>query len=230
MPVFVDFCRYGARMSDHESAHPASDTTASPEPAQAQLEAAPEPEPTTAPEPAPAPAPTPVASRRAERTVAFLKTHAVTLVLAVLLVASIVWGALGVTSAAGWEERATSLSADLAGAEEQLADATATIDELETARSRAESTAKACIGAIDDADAMLEVASKLDEKTVVYLEGLNDFMAAINARELAAAETIATEIDELSVQIADLNKQVQGHIDDYGDASEGCHVDDAQNV
>lgn len=162
--------------------------------------------------------------------VAFLKAHAVTLVLAVLLVAAIVWGALGMTSAADWESRAASLSADLRSVEENLADAQATIDDLETAKSRAESTATACVGAIADADAMLEVSAKIDEKTVVYLDGLNDFMAAVNAGDLASAETIAGEIDKLSIQIEALNKQIQGHIDDYGDAAEGCHVDDAQDV
>jgi F0F1-type ATP synthase membrane subunit b/b' len=178
----------------------------------------------------PAQAPAPATPREPGRVAIFLKAHAVTLVLAVLLVAAIVWGALGLVSTADWESRAASLSADLTSTEESLADAQATIDDLETARSRAESTATACVGAIADADAMLEISTKIDEKTVVYLDGLNDFMAALNAGDFAAAETIAAEIDKLSVQIEDLDKQVQGHIDDYADAAEGCHVDDAQGV
>ncbi|MEV0891413.1 hypothetical protein [Promicromonospora sp. NPDC050262] len=162
--------------------------------------------------------------------VAFLKNHAVTLVLVVLLIAAMVWGALGVVSTNDWQSRAAALSADLAGAEETLAEARATIDDLEIAKERAETTATACIGAIDDADAMLEVSAKLDDKTVVYLEGLNDFMAAINAGDISAAETIGSEIDALSVQLEELGKQIEGHIDDYEDTAEGCHVDDAQGV
>ncbi|WP_285102618.1 hypothetical protein [Promicromonospora sp. MEB111] len=162
--------------------------------------------------------------------VAFVKNHAVTLVLVVLLIAAVVWGALGVVSTNDWQSRAAALSADLAGAEETLAEARATIDDLEIAKERAETTATACIGAIDDADAMLEVSAKLDDKTVVYLEGLNDFMAAINAGDISAAETIGSEIDALSVQLEELGKQIEGHIDDYEDTAEGCHVDDAQGV
>ena len=74
------------------------------------------------------------------------------------------------------------------------------------------------------------VSAKLDDKTVVYLEGLNDFMAAINAGDISAAETIGSEIDALSVQLEELGKQIEGHIDDYEDTAEGCHVDDAQGV
>lgn len=161
---------------------------------------------------------------------AFLKNHAVTLVLVVLLIAAVVWGALGVVSTNDWQSRASALSSDLATAEQTLAEARATIDDLEIAKERAETTATACIGAIDDADAMLEVSAKIDDKTVVYLEGLNDFMAAVNAGNIAAAETIATEIDALSVQLEELNEQINGHIDDYEDSAEGCHVDDAQGV
>ena len=239
-------------MSDDESARPAAEPTPAEPASPPEPTPAADPEPARATEPSPAePAPLaepgPVEPPRPEvspadvspptaqagppgKAVAFLKTHAVTLVLAVLLVAAIVWGALGVRSTASWESRAASLSADLTDAEESLADAKATIDDLETARSRAESTATACVGAIADADAMLEVSAKIDEKTVVYLDGLNDFMAALNAGDLAAAETIGGEIDKLSVQIETLSSQVQGHIDDYGDAAEGCHVDDAQDV
>ena len=233
-------------MSDDESARPAAEPTPAeptspPEPAPV---AEPEPdttEPVTAADPGPAEPAQPEAlpagvSPPAEhatapgRAATFLRAHAVTLVLALLLVAAIVWGALGMTSAASWESRAASLSGDLTSTEKTLADAEATIDDLETAKSRAESTATACIGAIDDADAMLEVAAKIDEKTVVYLQGLNDFIAALNAGDLAAAETVGTEIDKLSLQIEDLNKQIDGHIADYGDAAEGCHVDEAQDV
>ena len=162
--------------------------------------------------------------------VAFLKNHAVTLVLVVLLIAAVVWGALGVVSTNDWQSRAATLSSDLASAEQTLAEARATIDDLEIAKERAETTATACVGAIDDADAMLEVSAKIDDKTVVYLEGLNDFMAAVNAGNIAAAETIAAEIDALTVQLEDLNEQIDGHIDDYTDTAEGCHVDDAQGV
>ncbi|MFC8799899.1 hypothetical protein ACFT2C_19360 [Promicromonospora sp. NPDC057138] len=237
-------------MSDDESARPAAEATPAepnsaepaspPDPAPAAAAAEPgpaepgpaEPGPAeiTRPEASPAGAFPPAAPREPAKAVAFLKAHAVTLVLAVLLVAAIIWGALGVSSANSWESRAASLSADLASAEESFADAQAAIDDLETAKSRAESTATACVGAIDDADAMLEVAAKIDEKTVVYLAGLNDFMAALNAGDLVAAETVGTEIDKLSVQIEDLNRQVQGHIDDYEDAAEGCHVDNAQDA
>ena len=209
-------------MPDDESMRPAAE----PDPASGPESTAPTGDRPAAVEPAPAPAP----PREPGRAVAFLKAHAATLVLALLLVAAIVWGALGMVSTADWESRASSLSADLTSTEESLADAEATIDDLETARSRAESTATACVGAIADADAMLEVSAKIDEKTVVYLDGLNDFMAALNAGDFAAAETIGGEIDKLSVQIEDLNKEVQGHIDDYGDAAEGCHVDEAQDV
>ncbi|MFD7307659.1 hypothetical protein [Promicromonospora sp. NPDC059942] len=162
--------------------------------------------------------------------VAFVKDHAVTLVLVVLLIAAVVWGALGVVSTNDWQSRAAALSSDLENAEQTLAEARATIDDLEIAKERAETTATACIGAIDDADAMLEVSAKLDDKTVVYLEGLNDFMAAVNAGDISAAETIGSEIDALGVQLEELGKQIEGHVDDYEDTAEGCHVDDAQGV
>jgi F0F1-type ATP synthase membrane subunit b/b' len=152
------------------------------------------------------------------------------LVLAVLLVAAVVWGVLGTVSAGDWESRATSLSAELTSTEKSLADAEAAIDDLETARSRAEATATACVGAIDDADAMLDVSAKLDDKTVTYVAGLNDFIAAVNARDVAAVETIGAEMDKLTVQIEDLSAEIEKHIDAYGDSAEGCHVDDAQNV
>lgn len=161
---------------------------------------------------------------------AFVRANVAVVVLAVLLVGAIVWGALGTVSANDWESRATSLSAELTSAEKSLADAEATIDGLETARSRAESTATACIGAIGDADAMLEVSAKLGEKNVTYLEGLNDFMAAITARDIAAVETIGAEMDKLTVQIEDLSADLEEHIDAYADSAEGCHVDDAQDV
>jgi Tfp pilus assembly protein PilX len=175
-------------------------------------------------------APTAAEPKAPGKVAAFLKANVPALVLAALLVGAIVWGVLGTASAKDWESRATALSSDLASAEQTLADAEATIDDLETAKSRAESTATACVGAIDDADDMLEVSAELDEKTVVYMEGLNDFMTALNAGNLAAAETVGTEIDKLSVQMEDLSEQVEGHIDDYADSAEGCHVDDAQDV
>ncbi|MCP2286253.1 hypothetical protein APR04_005189 [Promicromonospora umidemergens] len=152
------------------------------------------------------------------------------LVLVVLLVSAVVWGALGTVSANDWESRATSLSSDLAGTEQSLADAEAAIDDLEIAKDRAESTATACVGAIDDADAMLEVSAKLDDKMLTYVEGLNNFLAAVNARDVAAVETVGAEMDKLTVQIEDLSAEIAGHIDDYGDSAEGCHIDDAQNV
>jgi Tfp pilus assembly protein PilX len=178
----------------------------------------------TAPAPAPAPANVP------GKAAAFLKAHAVTLVLALLLVGAAVWGALGAVSANDWESRAASLSSDLESAEETIADAEATIDDLETAKSRAESTATACVDAIDDADAMLEVSEKLDDKTVTYLEGLNDFVTALSAGNVAAAESVGAEMDKLTAQIGDLSKQIEGHIEDYEDAADGCHVDDAQDA
>ena len=186
----------------------------------------PDPEPES---PAPAPA---VAGpvRPPSRAVAFLKANVATLVLAVLLVGAIVWGVLGAVSAKEWESRAAELSAGLATAENSLAEAEASIEDLETAKERAETTASACIGAIDDADAMLEVSEKLDEKTLTYAEGLSDFMAAVSLGNLAAAETVAAEMDKLTVQIEDLTTEIEGHIDDYGDSAEGCHVDDAQNA
>jgi Tfp pilus assembly protein PilX len=205
-------------MSDDESARPAA------EPAPAEP---------TASNPAdlsPSGPTAPSEPKAPGRVAAFLKAHAVTLVLAVLLVGAIVWGVLGAVSANDWESRATALSSDLASAEKTLADAEATIDDLETAKSRAESTATACVGAIDDADAMLEVSAKLGEKNVTYLEGLNDFMAAITARDIAAVETIGAEMDKLTVQIEDLSKDLEEHIDAYSDSAEGCHVDDAQDV
>jgi F0F1-type ATP synthase membrane subunit b/b' len=162
--------------------------------------------------------------------VAFVRANVAVIVLAVLLVGAVVWGVLGTVSADDWESRATSLSAELTSAEKSLADAEAAIDDLETAKSRAESTAAACIGAIDDADAMLEVSAKLDDKTVAYVAGLNDFTAALNARDIAAVETIGAEMDKLTVQIEDLSAEIDGHIDAYGDSAEGCHVDDAQDV
>lgn len=161
---------------------------------------------------------------------AFVKANVAVIVLAVLLVGAIVWGALGTVSADDWESRATSLSVELASAEKSLADAKASIDDLETAKSRAESTATACIGAIGDADAMLEVSAKLGEKNITYVEGLNDFIAAVNAGDVAAVETIGTEMDKLTVQIQDLSVEIEEHIDAYGDSAEGCHVDDAQDV
>ncbi|WP_369371386.1 hypothetical protein AB1046_21850 [Promicromonospora sp. Populi] len=181
-------------------------------------------------DPAPPVASGPTPSVTRDKAVAFVKTHAATLVLAVLLVAAIVWGALGVVSTNEWESRAHSLSSDLTTAEETIAEAEATIDDLETARSRAEATATACIGAIDDADAMLEVSAELDEKNLAYVEGLDDFLAAINAGDVAAVETIGAEMDRLIVQIEDLSTEISGHIDDYSDSAEGCHVDEAQDV
>lgn len=183
--------------------------------------------PATAAGPGVAPPGTP---RTPGRVVALLKEHAVTIVLAVLLVGAIVWGALGMVSTNTWESRASSLATDLAGAEDAIAEAEATIDELETAKDRAETTATACVGAIDDVDAMLEVAAEVDEKTEVYVDGLSDFMAALNSGDLAGAETIGAEVDKLSGQIDDLNEQIEEHIEDYGDSAEGCHVDDPQDV
>lgn len=224
---------------------PATESAAAPEPApvsaaepETTSAAAPAAEPEPAPaslsaaEPAPEPAPTsePAPPKALDKAVAFVRANVAVVVLAVLLVGAIVWGALGTVSAGDWESRATSLSAELTSAEKSLADAEATIDGLETARSRAESTASACIGAIGDADAMLEVSAKLGEKNVTYLEGLNDFMAAITARDIAAVESIGTEMDKLTVQIEDLSADLEEHIDAYGDSAEGCHVDDAQDV
>ncbi|MGW2093247.1 hypothetical protein [Promicromonospora sukumoe] len=162
--------------------------------------------------------------------VAFVKTHATILVLVVLLIAAVIWGALGVVSTNDWQSRAAALSSDLASAEQTLADARATIDDLEIAKERAETTATACIGAIDDADAMLEVSAELDDKTVDYLEGLDDFMTALAAGNISAAEDIGSEIDSLSAQMEELGDQIDGHMDDYADTAEGCHVDDAQGV
>lgn len=206
---------------------------------------APEPNPT--PEPAPAlvapngavadtdPDTGPVkpsgsAPRTPSALVAFLKEHAVTLVLVVLLIAAVVWGALGVVSTNDWKARAAGFASDLASAKQTIAEAHATIDDLEIAKERAETTATACVGAIDDADAMLEVSAKMDDKTVVYLEGLNDFMAAVAAGNMSTAETIGAEIDALGAQLDDLSEQIEGHIDDYEDTSAGCHVDAAQDV
>ena len=172
----------------------------------------------------------PALPKAPNKAVAFVRANVAVIVLAVLLVGAVVWGALGTVSADDWESRATSLSAELTSAEQSLADAEATIDGLETARSRAESTATACIGAIGDADAMLEVSAKLGEKNISYVEGLNDFMAAITARDIAAVETIGAEMDKLTVQIEDLSVEIGEHIDAYGDSAEGCHVDDAQDV
>jgi Tfp pilus assembly protein PilX len=237
-------------MSDDESARPAAEPApaeptapnpADPSPSGPTTPAEPgsTPELGSTPEPAQASGPAADAAEQAPtaaepkapgKVAAFLKANVPALVLAALLVGAIVWGALGTASAKDWESRATALSSDLASAEQTLADAEATIDDLETAKSRAESTATACVGAIDDADDMLEVSAELDEKTVVYMEGLNDFMTALNAGNLAAAETVGTEIDKLSVQMEDLSEQVEGHIDDYADSAEGCHVDDAQDV
>lgn len=220
-------------MSDDESARPAAEPTPAepaspPEPA---LAAGPDTPAPGQPETSPADAsPPPAQATAPNRLAVFLKRHAATLVLAVLLAGAIVWGALGMVSANDWESRAASLASTLASAEEDLADAEATIDDLETARQRAESTATACIGAIDDADAMLEVSAKLDDKTVVYLEGLNDFIAAVSAGDATAAQSIATEMDKLSAQLDDLSEQIEGHIDDYEDSAEGCHVDDAQDA
>ncbi|MFI8525717.1 hypothetical protein ACIGB8_14790 [Promicromonospora sukumoe] len=162
--------------------------------------------------------------------VAFVKTHATILVLVVLLIAAVIWGALGVVSTNDWQSRAAALSSDLKNAEQTLADARATIDDLEIAKERAETTATACIGAIDDADAMLEVSAELDDKTVDYLEGLDDFMTALAAGNISAAESIGSEIDSLSAQMEELGDQIDGHMDDYADTAEGCHVDDAQGV
>ncbi|MEU4388874.1 prefoldin domain-containing protein [Promicromonospora sp. NPDC023805] len=239
-------------MSDDERARPAAELNPTPEPdpapaapegdlpAGAEPAPAPEPPPVSAPAPAPAPAselkpepaPTsePAPPKAPNKAVAFVRANVAVIVLAVLLVGAVVWGALGTVSAGDWESRATSLSAELTSAEKSLADAEATIDDLETAKSRAESTATACIGAIGDADAMLEVSAKLDDKTVTYMDGLNDFMAAINARDIAAVETIGAEMDKLTVQIDDLSKEIEKHIEAYGDSAEGCHVDDAQDV
>ncbi|MFD7022109.1 hypothetical protein [Promicromonospora sukumoe] len=161
---------------------------------------------------------------------AFVKSHATILVLVVLLIAAVIWGALGVVSTNDWQSRAAALSSDLATAEQTLADARATIDDLEIAKERAETTATACIGAIDDADAMLEVSAELDDKTVDYLEGLDDFMTALAAGNISAAEDIGSEIDSLSAQMEELGDKIDGHMDDYADTAEGCHVDDAQGV
>ncbi|WP_275006026.1 hypothetical protein [Promicromonospora iranensis] len=235
-------------MSDDERARPAAELNPSPEPdpapaapvgvLPAETEAAPtaataaapapEPEPVPAPAPAPASAPAPV--KEPGKAAAFVRANVAVIVLAVLLVGAIVWGVLGTVSAGDWESRATSLSAELTSTEKSLADAEAAIDDLETARSRAEATATACVGAIDDADAMLDVSAKLDDKTVTYVAGLNDFIAAVNARDVAAVETIGAEMDKLTVQIEDLSAEIEKHIDAYGDSAEGCHVDDAQNV
>jgi F0F1-type ATP synthase membrane subunit b/b' len=247
-------------MSDDERAHPAAELNFTPEPDPAPAapegdlpagaEPAPEPAPVSVsaaePETAPAPAPAPAAAAAAapepaptsepappkafDKAVAFFRANVAVVVLAVLLVGAVVWGALGTVSADDWESRATSLSADLTSAEKSLADAEATIDDLETARSRAETTATACIGAIGDADAMLEVSAKLGEKNITYVEGLNDFMAAITARDIAAVETIGAEMDKLTLQIGDLSADLEEHIDAYGDSAEGCHVDEARDV
>ena len=222
----------GDRSTGAESA-PATEPAPAPEPAPASLSAA-EPEPvsvsTPAPELEPAPTSEPAPPKALDRAVAFVRANVAVVVLAVLLVGAVVWGALGTVSADGWESRATSLSAELTSAEKSLSDAKATIDDLETAKSRAESTATACIGAIGDADAMLEVSAKLGEKNITYVEGLNDFMAAITARDIAAVETIGAEMDKLTLQIGDLSADLEEHIDAYGDSAEGCHVDDAQDV
>lgn len=243
-------------MSDDERARPAAELNPTPEPdpapaapeddlpADAGSAPAPEPTPVSAPasasapaseaepklEPEPQPASEPALPKAPHKAVAFVRANVAVIVLAVLLVGAVVWGALGTVSADGWESRATSLSAELTSAEKSLADAKATIDDLETAKSRAESTASACVGAIGDADAMLEVSAKLGEKNVLYVEGLNDFMAAITARDIAAVETIGAEMDKLTVQIGDLSADIEEHIDAYGDSAEGCHVDDAQDV
>lgn len=198
-----------------------------PGPAAASDQAAPAPVATTEAAPAPtAPAP----PKAPSKALAFLRANVAVLVLAVLLVGAIVWGVLGTLSSNDWESRATSLSSDLASTEQSLADAEAAIDDLETAKSRAETTASACVGAIDDADAMLEVSAKLDDKTLAYVSGLNDFIAAVNVGDVAAVETIGAEMDKLTVQIEDLTTKIDGHVDDYGDAAEGCHVDAAQDV
>jgi F0F1-type ATP synthase membrane subunit b/b' len=233
-------------MSDDERARPAAELNPSPEPdpapaapvgvlpaeteaaPTAATAAAPAPEPELVPAPAPASTPAPV--KEPGKAAAFVRANVAVIVLAVLLVGAIVWGVLGTVSAGDWESRATSLSAELTSTEKSLADAEAAIDDLETARSRAEATATACVGAIDDADAMLDVSAKLDDKTVTYVAGLNDFIAAVNARDVAAVETIGTEMDKLTVQIEDLSAEIEKHIDAYGDSAEGCHVDDAQNV
>jgi Tfp pilus assembly protein PilX len=231
-------------MSDDERARPAAELNPTPEPdpapaapegdlpAGAESAPVPEPVPVSAPvaEPEPAPASEPAPPKTLDKAVAFVRANVAVVVLAVLLVGAIVWGALGTVSADDWESRATSLSADLTSAEKSLADAEATIDDLETARSRAESTATACIGAIGDADAMLEVSAKLGDKNITYVEGLNDFMAAITARDIAAVETIGAEMDKLTVQIEDLSADLEEHIDAYGDSAEGCHVDEARDV
>ncbi|MGI5189896.1 hypothetical protein ACQEVI_17285 [Promicromonospora sp. CA-289599] len=223
-------------MSDDERARPAAELNPTPEPdpapaaPESDLPAGAEPAPASAAEPKPVPTSEPAPPKALDKAVAFVRANVAVVVLAVLLVCAIVWGALGTVSADDWESRATSLSAKLTSAEESLADAEATIDGLETAKSRAESTAAACIGAIGDADAMLEVSAKLDEKSATYIDGLNDFMAAINARDVAAVETIGAEMDKLTEQIDDLSTQIEEHIDAYGDSAEGCHVDDAQDV
>ena len=172
----------------------------------------------------------PAAPKALDAVVAFVKTHATIIVLVVLLIAAVIWGALGVVSTNDWQSRAAALSSDLASAEQTLADARATIDDLEIAKERAEATATACIGAIDDADAMLEVSAELDDKTVDYLDGLDDFMTALAAGNISAAEDIGSEIDSLSAQMEELGDQIDGHMDDYADTAEGCHVDDAQGV
>ncbi|MCP2263131.1 hypothetical protein ACFQHV_21940 [Promicromonospora thailandica] len=243
-------------MSDDEGAvrAPEPSTTSTPEPAPDPAETTPAEAPaataTTAVATAERPAAEPTAESTAELTaesaaaeqpadagtstpgaaLAFLKTHAVTLVLAVLLVAAIVWGALGLVSVNDWKARAAATASDLASVEQTLAEARATIDDLEIARDRAESTATACVGAIDDADAMLEVSAEIDEKTVVYLEGLTDLMSAVAAGDVAGAETIGAEVDALGVQLEDLSERIEGHIDDYEDTAKGCHVDDVQDA
>ncbi|WP_419703930.1 hypothetical protein [Promicromonospora sp. NFX87] len=212
------------------AAEPKAEPTPAAEPVPAPAAAEPAPAPAPAPAAEPAPTSEPAPPKALDKAVAFVRANVAVVVLVVLLVGAIVWGALGTVSAGDWESRATSLSTELTSAEKSLADAEATIDGLETARSRAESTATACVGAIGDADAMLEVSAKLGEKNVTYLEGLNDFMAAITARDIAAVETIGAEMDKLTVQIEDLSKDLEEHIDAYSDSAEGCHVDDAQDV
>jgi hypothetical protein len=224
-------------MSDDEGARRAPEPNPTPEPvpalvapngAVADADGAPG---TSAGLPAAGPTePTGTVPQTPSALVAFLKEHAVTLVLVVLLIAAVVWGALGVVSTNDWKARAAGFASDLASAKQTIAEAHATIDDLEIAKERAESTATACVGAIDDADAMLEVSAKMDDKTVVYLEGLNDFMAAVAAGNVSTAETIGAEIDALGAQLDDLSEQIEGHIQDYEDTSAGCHVDAAQGV
>lgn len=231
-------------MSDDERALPAAELTPAPEPDPAPAapvgalpadtesvsEPAPAPEPEPEPEPGPAPALLPAAPKAPNKAVAFVKANVAVIVLAVLLVGAVVWGVLGTVSAGDWESRATSLSAKLTTTEKSLADAEAAVEDLRTAKSRAEATATACIGAIDDADTMLEVSEKLGDKNITYVEGLNDFLAAVDAGDVAAAETIGAEMDKLTVQIQDLSVEIEEHIEAYGDSAEGCHVDDAQDV